>query len=158
MIRADLTPDPIRPEEILEEVGAAEDGAVLLFVGIVRNHNDGRPVTGMEYEAYEEMAGPVLDEIAGEAAERCGSDRIVVVHRVGELDVGEASVAIAVSTPHRAEAYDASRFVIEAIKERLPIWKREHYESGERRWVPGRRPEATESRATPGAAREEASS
>lgn len=152
MIRADVTPEPIRAPEVLERVGAAEDGAVLLFLGTVRNHNDGRAVTGMEYEAYEAMAAPVLEEIAGEAAERCGSDRIAVVHRVGELDVGEVSVAIAVSTPHRAEAYDASRYVIEAIKERLPVWKREHYVDGERRWVPGRRPPQTETSPAPSAA------
>lgn len=141
MIRAEVTPEPIRAEEILDGVGEAEDGAVVLFLGVVRNHNDGRSVTGMEYEAYEAMATPVLEEIAGEAAERCGSDRVTVVHRVGELDVGETSLAIAVSTPHRAEAYDASRYVIEEIKKRLPVWKREHYADGERRWVPGRRPE-----------------
>lgn len=140
MVRTGVTADPIDPAEVLARVGADEDGAVVLFLGIVRNHNDGRPVSGMEYEAYREMAEGVLDEIAVEAAERWATDRLAVVHRVGALEVGDASVAIAVSTPHRAEAYEASRYVIEEIKQRLPIWKREHYVDGERRWVPGRRP------------------
>jgi molybdopterin synthase catalytic subunit len=91
----------------------------------------------MTYEAYEEMAGPVLEAIALEARERIGSDRVAVVHRVGELGIGEASVAIAVSSPHRAEAYEASRYVIEEIKKRLPVWKKEHYVGGDAGWVEG---------------------
>lgn len=152
MIFADVTRDPIAPGDLLDRVGAAEDGAVLLFLGTVRDHNDGRAVTGMEYEAYEAMAREVLGEIAAEVHERWATDRIGVVHRVGRLDVGEVSVAVAVSTPHRAEAYAASRYVIEEIKVRLPVWKKEHYVDGERRWVPGRRPsEARPSdAATPG--------
>lgn len=144
MGRAVVTAEPIEPERVLAKVAAPEDGAVLLFLGVVRDHNDGRPVTGIDYEAYEEMARDVLDEIVSEASERWGTDRIAVVHRTGTLEVGEVSVAIAVSTPHREEGYEASRWVIERIKERLPIWKREHYVDGERRWVPGRRPPVPE--------------
>jgi len=129
--------DPIRNEDVLAHVGADEDGAAVLFLGIVRDHADGRPVTGMTYESYEEMAGPVLHDIALEAAQRIGSDRIAVVHRVGDLGIGEVSVAIAVSSPHRAEAFDASRYVIEEIKKRLPVWKKEHYADGAREWVAG---------------------
>ena len=140
MIWTGITDEPIRTDEILERVGAEEDGAVLLFLGVVRDHNDGRPVEGMEYEASREMAESVLEDIAGEVEERWETDRVVVLHRVGSLEIGDASVAIAVSTPHRAEAYDASRYVIEEIKVRLPVWKKEHYEDGERRWVPGTRP------------------
>jgi molybdopterin synthase catalytic subunit len=83
------------------------------------------------------MAEEVLGVIAGEAALQLGSDRIAVVHRIGELDLGEVSVAIAVSSPHRAEAYDASRHVIEQIKQRLPVWKHERYVEGDAAWVPG---------------------
>lgn len=140
MIWTGVTDGVLSTAEVLGRVGADEDGAVLLFLGVVRDHNDGRPVTGMEYEAYREMAEKVLEEIAVEVEKRWGTDRIVVLHRIGTLEIGEASVAIAVSTPHRAEAYEASRYVIEEIKERLPVWKREHYEDGELRWVPGRRP------------------
>lgn len=146
-VHTGITSEPIEPGDVLSRVGAEEDGAVILFLGIVRDHNDGRPVSGIEYRAYREMAEDVLDEIAGEVTERWSTDRVAVVHRVGTLEVGEASVAIAVSTPHRAEAYEASRYVIEAIKERLPVWKREHYVDGERRWVPGRRPRPSEEEA-----------
>lgn len=132
-----ITVDPIDPAQVMAAVGGDEDGAVLLFLGVVRNHADGRPVDGMHYEAYAAMADQVLEEIAGEAAEIAGSDRIAVVHRTGELKIGEASVAIAVSSPHRAEAYAASRHVIEEIKKRLPVWKHEHYLDGEVGWVDG---------------------
>lgn len=140
MIRVAVQASAIVPEAVLAEVGEEEDGAVLLFLGVVRNHAEGRPVRGMRYEAYEAMAASELRAIAEEAAGRLGTDRLVVVHRTGELGVGEVSVAIAVSSPHRAEAYDASRHVIEEIKKRLPIWKREHYADGAAEWVEGEVP------------------
>ena len=141
MIHASVVHAPIDPADVLGRVGAPEDGAVLLFLGTVRNHADGRSVDGMTYEAYERMATPVLEAIAGEAAERLGTDRVAVVHRVGELAIGDVSVAIAVSSPHRAQAYDASRYVIEEIKKRLPVWKHEHYTDGHSEWVEGVTPE-----------------
>jgi molybdopterin synthase catalytic subunit len=141
MVHAAVVHDPIENADVLAHVGAAEDGATLLFLGMVRDHADGRPVTGMVYEAYEEMATPVLREIADEAAHRIGSDRVAVVHRVGELGIGEVSVAIAVSSPHRAEAYEASRNVIEENKKRLPVWKKEHYVGGAQEWVEGTVPQ-----------------
>jgi molybdopterin synthase catalytic subunit len=132
--------DPIDPAEVLGRVGADEDGAGLLFVGVVRDHNDGRSVGGVRYDAYEEMAVAVLREIAAEAAQVVGTDRVAVVHRVGELAVGDISVAIAVSSPHRAQAYEGSRFVIEEIKKRLPVWKKERYSDGVEEWVAGSTP------------------
>lgn len=140
MIHSALVREPIDPTEVLARVGAPEDGAVLLFLGTVRNHAGGESVDGVTYEAYERMAAPVLAEIAGEAAERLGTERVAVVHRVGELQVGDVSVAIAVSSPHRAQAYDASRYVIEEIKRRLPVWKKEQYSDGRAAWVEGVRP------------------
>lgn len=139
-------PEPIDPAGVLARVGDPGDGAVILFVGTVRNHAEGRSVSGMTYEAYREMAASELARIAAEAGSRWGTDRIAVVHRTGALEIGEASVAIAVSTPHRADAYDASRFVIEQIKIRLPVWKHEHFVDGDSRWVPGRTPPATAER------------
>ena len=136
-MRARITRDPIDPAAVMAAVGDDRDGAALLFLGVVRNHNDGRAVSGMSYDAYVEMAESVLDDILEEAANRSGSDRLFAVHRIGALAVGEPSVAIAVSTPHRAEAYDASRYVIEQIKQRLPVWKREHYVEGGERWLDG---------------------
>lgn len=128
---------PIRAEDVLARVGDDADGAVLLFLGRVRREHEGRRVHGMRYDTYQAMAGAVLDAIAREAAERAGSDHIAVVHRTGELAVGEISVAIAVATPHRAEAYEASRYIIEQIKLRLPVWKHEHYTAGDSRWLEG---------------------
>lgn len=137
---ASLTHDPIDAGSVLARVGDRRDGAVLLFLGVVRDHAEGRAVTGMRYDAYEEMAGSVLAAIAGEAAALLGTDRVAVVHRVGELEVGEVSVAVATSSPHRAEAYEASRYVIEEIKKRLPVWKKERFVEGDARWVPGTEP------------------
>ena len=142
MSHAAVVHAPIDPADVLARVGSPEDGAVLLFLGTVRNHADGESVDGMTYEAYEKMASPVLAEIAGEAATRLGTDRVAVVHRVGELAIGDVSVAIAVSSPHRAQAYEASRYVIEEIKKRLPVWKREHYTDGRSQWVEGVQPAA----------------
>ncbi len=142
MTWSEVTADPIDTAELLTRVGDPQDGAVALFLGIVRNHNDSRPVTGMDYEGYAEMAREQLAAIVGEAAVRAGSDRIAAVHRLGTLAVGEVSVAIAASTPHRAEAFDAARYVIEEIKKRLPVWKREHYLDSGAEWLGGRVPAA----------------
>ncbi len=147
MVHAEIVRDPIDPPTVLSRVGSDADGAAVLFLGIVRDHADGRSVTGMRYDAYEEMAGEVVRAIADDASTRFGTDRIVVLHRIGELSVGEVSVAIAVSSPHRAEAYEASRYVIEEIKRRLPVWKKEHYVEGDDAWVTGAVPPIE---ATPG--------
>lgn len=131
---------PIRPDAILGEVGDDGDGAVLLFLGTVRNHAEGRPVEGIHYEAYEAMAREVLEEILREVAEHTGVPRLAAVHRIGELEVGEVSIAIAVSSPHRDAGYQASRLVIEEVKRRLPVWKKERYGDGGEEWVGGRAP------------------
>lgn len=138
---AAITSESITTETVLRHVGHDEDGAVCVFVGVVRDHNEGRLVRGVHYSAYESMATKVLTEIAGEAAVRAGTDRLAVVHRTGELRVGEASVAIAVSTPHREQAFDACRYVIEQIKQRLPVWKQERYADGDDAWLDGAVPE-----------------
>ena len=135
MLKSAIVSEPILPDKVLLGFPSSEDGACLLFLGVVRGHNLGRPVTGLEYEAYLGMAEKTLAAITLEASHRFGTDRITVLHRVGDLDVGEVSTAIAVATPHRGEAYDASRYLIEEIKDRLPIWKREHYVEGDSDWV-----------------------
>lgn len=151
MIHAAVTTDVIDPSEVLGRVGSDEDGATVLFLGVVRDHADGRPVSGMRYDAYVEMARPVLQAIAEEAAVRLTTDRVAVVHRVGELAIGEVSVAIAASSPHRAESFDASRYVIEEIKKRLPVWKKEHFVDGSEAWVKGTVPPGTAARGRAGA-------
>ena len=143
MVQAHVTHEVIDPAEVLSRVGDDAHGASMLFVGVVRDHADGRPVTGMRYDAYVEMAEPELARIAEEAAARLGTQQLVVVHRVGELTIGDVSVAIAASSPHRAESFDATRYVIEEIKKRVPIWKKEHYADGAQSWVEGQVPPGT---------------
>src|SRR4051812_34498755 len=135
---------------MLDEAASNRNGATLLFIGTVRELNEGRAVSGMEYSAYQAMAVQELETIAAEAVARFGSEDIVVEHRLGTLELGEASVAIAVAHPHRGAAYDASRYVIEQLKQRVPIWKLEHYVDGTREWVAALSAAATrESRLTP---------
>lgn len=135
-----ITRDPIDTDALITKVRAPETGAVLLFLGVVRNHNEGRAVEGVHYTAYHEMAERVLQEIVAEAALLLGTEQIAVVHRVGELVIGETSVAIAVAAPHRAETFDAARKIIEEIKVRLPVWKEERYLDGESEWLDGQIP------------------
>lgn len=120
---------------LLAEVGSVRNGAAVLFVGTVRDMNDGAAVSALDYSAYSEMAERELVSIVSEAAERWETDDIVVEHRIGALALGDVSVAIAVAHRHRGEAYEASRYVIEELKKRLPIWKREHYVDGRAEWV-----------------------
>lgn len=134
MIR--LQSESIRVERLLEAVGAAQNGAVTLFLGTVRDHNRGRRVLYLEYEAYAEMAEAEMARLAEEASSRFEITSVAVVHRTGRLEIGEASVAVAVSAPHRGAALDACRYVIDALKERVPIWKREVFEGGEV-WIEG---------------------
>ena len=133
----DVTEAPIVEADVRARVGAPSDGAVLLFLGTVRDHNDGRAVERMHYDAYRDMAVRELRAIAEAAAERAGSDRIVVIHRTGTLEIGEVSLAVAVSTPHRAEAFVAARWIIEEIKARVPVWKQEHYVDARPEWLKG---------------------
>ena len=132
-----LTDAPIDVGALEQEVTRSGHGAVVTFVGRARDHaDDGRAVTELEYEAYPEMARSVLDAIAGEAASRFGAV-CAVVHRTGVVPLGEAAVAIVTAAAHRGEAYDANRYVIEQIKERLPIWKRERFVDGSEWKRPG---------------------
>ncbi|HEU5183220.1 MAG TPA: molybdenum cofactor biosynthesis protein MoaE [Gemmatimonadaceae bacterium] len=134
-MRVAIVRSPLDPSALLAEVAASANGASVLFVGTVRDTNEGRAVEGIEYTAYESMAARELEAIVSEAASRFETDDIVAEHRVGALAIGDASVVIAVAHPHRAQAYDASRYVIEELKRRVPIWKREAYVDGTREWV-----------------------
>lgn len=122
---------------LLAGVSGPGDGAALLFVGTVRNVNQGQEVTHLDYEAYAPMAERVLAEIAAEARSRWNTGAIAIHHRVGRLEIGQVSVAVAVAAPHRAEAYAASRYVMEELKKRVPIWKREGYAGGASEWLRG---------------------
>jgi len=129
-----LTREPIDLAAL--QTVSPRDGALCLFAGLVRNENAGRRVTHLEYEAYEEMALLVLAEIEAEARSRWPVTELRIVHRLGRLEIGEASVAVAVASPHRAEAFAASRFAIDTLKQKAPIWKKEFFEGGAV-WVEG---------------------
>ena len=134
-MRTAIVKNPIDPCALLAEVANSRNGASVLFVGTVRDVNEGAEVSGLDYSAYEGMAERELDAIAHEAMRRWVTDDVVIEHRIGTLGLGDASVAIAVAHPHRGEAYEASRYIIEELKKRLPIWKREHYVDGRAEWV-----------------------
>jgi molybdopterin synthase catalytic subunit len=134
-VRTAIVERAIDVTALMTEVGGTHNGATLAFIGTVRDVNDGREVSGMEYTAYRAMAERELETIASEAAERFATEDVAVEHRIGVLELGEASVAIVVAHPHRGAAYDASRYIIEQLKQRVPIWKLEHYVDGTREWV-----------------------
>jgi molybdopterin synthase catalytic subunit len=131
-----LQRDAIRVTEVLDAVGSGRDGAIALFLGTVRDHNRGRRVVRLEYEAYTEMAEAQMTELAGEAQRRFDLTALALVHRVGRLAIGDAAVAVAVAAPHRDAAFDACRFVIDTLKHTVPIWKKETFEDGEV-WIEG---------------------
>ncbi len=134
-MRSAIVDRPLDPTALLAEVSSTASGASTLFVGTVRRVNDGKEVDGIDYSAYGAMAESELAVLVAEAAERFGTERIAVEHRVGTLALGEASIVIAVSHARRAAAMDAQRYLIEEIKRRVPVWKREHYADGTREWV-----------------------
>jgi len=130
-----VSPDPIDAGGLVDAVTTPESGAVVVFLGTVRNHSPGRDgVTHLEYEAYREHVEPKIAEIVEEARQRWPLDAVAAVHRVGSLDVGETSVGVAVSSPHRVDAFPAARYVIDELKSRAPIWKKEHWAGGAE-WV-----------------------
>ena len=137
-MRAAIVTRPIDTAALLAEVAAEANGATVLFTGSVRELSDGRAVIGIDYDAYESMAGEELTRIVRETSERFGTTHVVAEHRIGSLQLGELSVAIAVGHPHRGPAFDAARYIIEEIKLRLPVWKQELFTDGTRAWVDAR--------------------
>jgi molybdopterin synthase catalytic subunit len=131
-----LQTEPIDVEALIREVRGDEDGAVAVFLGTVRNHNRGRRVLHLDYHAYPEMALSEMREIERRILERFPVSRIAVAHRTGHLEIGETSVAVAASSPHRADAFRACREAIDTLKRTVPIWKKEVFEGGEA-WVGG---------------------
>jgi molybdopterin synthase catalytic subunit len=131
-----VTSEPLDANALIALVGAQGDGAVVTFAGLVRDHNQGRRVRFLEYDAYEPLAVRALHRIVSEAAEMWPSARVAAHHRIGRLEIGEASIVIATASPHRGEAFAACRYTIERVKQIVPIWKREHFDGGEV-WLEG---------------------
>jgi molybdopterin synthase catalytic subunit len=135
--RVKVKADPIDPASLLEEVESPQAGAVLLFLGTARDHShDTTGITHLEYEAYPEMVEAKIEEVVAEALAQWELIGLVVEHRVGIVPTGEAAVAVAVSSAHRQEAFAAGRFLIDELKSRAPIWKKEHWPGGGE-WVKG---------------------
>jgi len=131
-----ITEKPIDVNKLLNYVGEQSSGASVLFTGTVRDHNKQDKVSKLHYEAYQEMAEKILQEIENEIHTKWKINKFVAIHRTGTLKVGEVSVAIAVSAEHRKEAFEACKFGIDSIKEKAPIWKKEFAESGTE-WLEG---------------------
>jgi molybdopterin synthase catalytic subunit/molybdopterin converting factor small subunit len=131
---AELTDGPIDVQKVTAAVSGPGRGAVVTFLGTVRDYHGGRPVTRLTYSAYRPMALAGLRQIVDELEAAHEDLRAAIVHRLGEVAVGEPSVVIAIGSPHRAAAYDASRTALERLKAEIPIWKREHYADGEAAW------------------------
>jgi len=137
----ELVREPIRTAEIVAHLKAPEDGAVVVFDGIVRNHSGGRATLYLDYEAYEPMALGKMREIGAEIRRKFPIHRIALVHRLGRLEIGETSVFIAISSPHRRAAFDACRLAIDTLKRTVPIWKKEYFTDGAV-WAEGEVPPA----------------
>jgi molybdopterin synthase catalytic subunit len=125
-----IVKESIEPQQLLAGLKQGEDGAVVVFDGIVRNHTRGRRTLYLVYESYESMALGQMRDLAQQAIERFSVRDIVLVHRLGRLEVGETSVLIAVASAHRAQAFDACRWIIDTLKKTVPIWKKEYFEDG----------------------------
>ena len=134
-MRASLVRKTIDAAVLANSIAADTNGATAIFLGTVRSSNEGRPVTGIEYSAYDEMAALEMTSILEEARERFSIADAAIEHRLGELHVGDASIGVAVVHPHRAPAMDALRYIVDETKKRVPIWKLEHYADGSREWV-----------------------
>jgi molybdopterin synthase catalytic subunit len=125
-----ITREPIDTERILDGLKRGEDGAALVFEGVVRNQTRGRKTLYLDYEAYEDMALQELEALVGEAIEKFKIRDVAIVHRLGRLQIGETSVLIAVASAHRAAAFEACRWLIDTLKRKVPIWKKEYFEDG----------------------------
>ena len=130
-----LNHDPIDSSEVLESVQSPEAGAVVLFLGTTREFTAGRQTESLDYESYGEMALGKLEELEQQARQRWSLTEVTIVHRLGHLGIGEASVAIAVSAQHRKDAFTAGQWLIDTLKEIVPIWKKENWADGTSEWV-----------------------
>ncbi len=130
----EITAEPLRHEPLVEAVSAPGVGGVVTFAGNVRLYSRGKRVSYLEYEAYPEMAEKKMAEIGDEIKVKFGAERVAILHRTGVLKIGEASVGIAIATPHRAESFRACQYAIDRLKQIVPIWKKEVWASGEQ-WI-----------------------
>ncbi|GEO02640.1 molybdopterin synthase catalytic subunit [Adhaeribacter aerolatus] len=126
-----ITEGPINTQAVIDAVQADGAGAINVFIGTVRNQTQAKPVIQLDFEAYDSMAVKKMQEIANQAAERWPIQKVAIVHRKGTLQIGEAAVVIAVSTPHRKASFEACEYIIDTLKQVVPIWKKEKFEDGD---------------------------
>lgn len=131
----ELTDQPIDSDQLTKFVTTPRSGAVILFLGTVRELTQGKKTIALDYDAYPQMAVSKMNELIDEAAENWPIQKVAIIHRTGHLDLAEASVAIAVSCPHRGETFEAGRFLIDELKIRVPVWKKENWDDGSTEWV-----------------------
>jgi molybdopterin synthase catalytic subunit len=144
-----VTPDVLDPAEAIAAVATPAAGAINVFLGVVRDNNLGRNVGHLEYEAYPEMAEKVMRELGREAIQRYELEKVAILHRTGRLEIGETSLLIAISSGHRAESFEGGHWLVNEIKKRVPVWKKEVWEDGEE-WIEG--PESLGRQKAPSAA------
>ena len=131
----ELTEKPIQADAITSSVTSPNCGAVVLFLGTTRQFTDAKETVTLTYTAYAPMAQSEMEKLEQQATARWPIDRCVLIHRLGEVPIGEASVAVAVSTPHRKDAFEAASWLMDRLKEMVPVWKKEHWASGATDWV-----------------------
>lgn len=131
----ELTDQPIDSDQLTKFVTTPRSGAVILFLGTVRELTQGKKTIALDYDAYPQMAVSKMNELIDEAAENWPIQKVAIIHRTGHLDLAEVSVAIAVSCPHRGETFEAGRFLIDELKIRVPVWKKENWDDGSTEWV-----------------------
>ena len=129
-----ITSEPLNPQEVTDLVRKSSNGAVVTFLGTTRDFSEGRSVLYLEYEAYHPMAENMLRQIAQEVRDKWGIEDMAIAHRVGKLEIGEISLVVALASPHRKDAFEASQYAMDRIKTMVPIWKKEVFQGGEA-WV-----------------------
>lgn len=134
VVRAEVTAEPVDPADLAREVDRASAGAVVTFSGVVRDHDLGRPVTRIEYVGHP-SAAEVMAQVVADVAARSDVDAVAAVHRIGDLAVGDSALAVAVAAAHRAEAFEAAAALVDEVKHRLPVWKRQVFGDGSDEWV-----------------------
>ena len=126
-----ITSEPLNPQEVTDLVRKSSNGAVVTFLGTTRDFSEGRGVLHLEYEAYQPMAENMLRQIAQEVRDKWGIEDMAIAHRVGKLEIGEISLVVALASPHRKDAFEASQYAMDRIKTIVPIWKKEVFQGGE---------------------------
>ena len=130
-----VTERVITANDVIQSVEANDAGAIITFLGTVRNHTGGRQTAYLEYEAYIPMAEKKMADIADEIRDEWGIEKVAILHRIGRLEIGEVSVAVAVASPHRKDGFEACKYAMDRLKQIVPIWKREVWSDGEEEWV-----------------------